>query len=256
MALNPCITDWRGKRVWLVGASTGIGAALAEALAAKGARLVLSARNAERLDALAARLPQAHAEAFDLTDLAALQAAVVRVEAHFGVPDLVVFNAGTYAPLRAEELTPEAIRATLGVNLIGLMDGVACVLPRLMAAGRGHLLLVGSVAGYSGLPRALVYGPSKAAVINFAESLYLDLQPRGLGVSVANPGFVATPLTAQNEFHMPALISADTAAAEILKGLARGEFEIHFPKRFSLFLKLLRLLPYRLYFALVSRTAR
>jgi len=100
-----------------------------------------------------------------------------------------------------------------------------------------------------------VYGPSKAALINFAESIRMDLAPRGIAVTLVSPGFVATPLTAQNDFHMPALITPQVAASEILKGLARGEFEIHFPKRFSRFLKLLRLLPARLYFALVSRTA-
>jgi short-subunit dehydrogenase len=242
--------------VWLIGASTGIGEALARELSALGARLMLSARNADRLSQLARELPGALILPLDISRSEALQPSAQEVERLLGRLDVVVFNAGTYQPLRAWELTPQNIRATLEVNLLGVMDGVAAVLPAMLAAGQGHLVIVGSVAGYRGLPKAAVYGPSKAALINFAESIWLDLAPRGVAVSLVNPGFVATPLTAQNDFRMPALISAHEAAMQILAGLARGEFEIHFPKRFSRFLKLLRLLPARLYFALVSRTAR
>ena len=255
-SLNPKISDWRGKRVWIVGASTGIGAALARELASRGARQVLSARGIERLAALVADLQGAVALRLDASDSSAMQAAAQEAARLLGGLDVVIFNAGTYQALRAWELTPENIRATLNLNLLGVMDGVAAVLPDMLAAGQGHLVLVGSVAGYRGLPKAAVYGASKAALINFAESIYMDLAPRGIGVSLVNPGFVATPLTAQNDFKMPALITAEEAAAEILKGLAQGQFEIHFPKRFSYFLKLLQILPNRLYFALVSRAAK
>jgi short-subunit dehydrogenase len=121
---------------------------------------------------------------------------------------------------------------------------------------RGHISLVGSVAGYRGLPHSLAYGPTKAALINLAETLYLDLHPRGLGVSIVNPGFVETPLTAGNAFSMPALISPAQAADAMLQGWAQGEFELHFPKRFTRWMKALRLLPNRLFFALVSRATR
>ena len=104
-----------------------------------------------------------------------------------------------------------------------------------------------------GLPKALAYGPSKAALINFAETLYLDLAPKGVSVFIINPGFVATALTAQNDFEMPALISAENAAARIVRGFAGGAFEIHFPQRFTRVLKLLRLLPDRVYFKLIAR---
>jgi len=126
------------------------------------------------------------------------------------------------------------------------------VLPALRARGQGHFSLVGSVAGYGGLPNSLAYGPTKAALINLAEALYLDLHPLGLGVSIINPGFVQTPLTAQNDFAMPALLTPTQAAQAILQGWAQGRFEIHFPKRFTLWLKLLRLLPYRAYFKIVQ----
>jgi short-subunit dehydrogenase len=128
------------------------------------------------------------------------------------------------------------------------------VLPVLLKQGAGHLSLVGSVAGYRGLPKATAYGPTKAALINLAETLYLDLQPLGIGVSVVNPGFVETPLTAQNSFRMPALITPEEAAQEMVKGWEQGRFEIHFPKRFTLWLKAMRHLAYRPYFAAVRRS--
>ena len=136
---------------------------------------------------------------------------------------------------------------------MGVMYGAACVAPSFVKRGSGAIAVVGSVAGYGGLPKAVTYGPTKAALINLAETLYLDLAPRGLGVYLICPGFVSTPLTAQNDFHMPALISAETAADEILAGLSRGVFEIHFPKRFTRFLKVLQWLPRRLYFPLIRR---
>jgi short-subunit dehydrogenase len=128
-------------------------------------------------------------------------------------------------------------------------------LPAMLEAKTGGIALVSSVAGYRGLPKAIVYGPTKAALINLAEVLYNDLKPSGISVYLINPGFVKTPLTDQNEFKMPALISSTDAAEQILKGFARGHFEIHFPKRFTRVLKTLRLLPYRLYFALIKNVA-
>jgi NAD(P)-dependent dehydrogenase (short-subunit alcohol dehydrogenase family) len=271
--------------VWIVGASSGIGEALALALARRGARLALSARGRERLEAVCAAcdaaagagptagdagalanaaVEPAHcaespapagvlALALDLSRAGEIERARDRLLAAWGGIDLVVFNAGTYRPLRAWELTAEAVRETLETNLVGTMSGTAAVLPTLLAQGHGAIALVGSVAGYGGLPKALVYGPSKAALINFAEVLHLDLSPRGIGVFLIDPGFVATPLTAQNDFAMPALQTPEQAAAAIVDGFARGDFEIHFPKRFTRALKLLQLLPRPLYFALIRR---
>ena len=171
----------------------------------------------------------------------------------FGRIDLVVYCAGYYKAMRATRFDLDEMLRHQQVNLTGVWHLLAALLPALLAQGHGHVSLVSSVAGFRGLPRSLAYGPTKAALINLAESLYLDLQPLGLGVSVITPGFVATPLTAGNEFPMPALLTPEQAAAEILRGWERGEFMIHFPKRFSRFLLLLRLLPYRAYFALVRR---
>ena len=144
----------------------------------------------------------------------------------------------------------------LETNLHAVIGAVTVVVPALMAQGHGAIGIVGSVAGYRGLPKALIYGASKAAVINFTESLYLDLHPKGIGVYLVSPGFVQTPLTDRNDFKMPALISAEEAADEIVNGLRRGRFEIHFPKRFTRMLKLMQMLPYRWYFALVRKSTK
>lgn len=251
--LNTPITDWRDRRVWIVGASSGIGAALAADLDARGARLALSARSADRLRQQAEGFRDALALPLDVTDAGAFIPAMMQILDTWGGVDLVILNAGTYSPLRAWELTIDNARQTVHTNLLGVMDGVAAVVPQLLRQGHGAVAVVASVAGYRGLPRAMAYGPSKAALINFAETLYLDLAPRGVSVFLINPGFVATPLTARNDFEMPALISAEEAARRIIDGFASGRFEIHFPRRFTGVLKMLRMLPDRLYFHLISR---
>ena len=254
-ALNPQVDDWRGRSVWLVGASSGIGHACAQALIAAGARVAVSARQAPLLEQLCAG-HDALPVPCDVTDIESVRQAAERVRAHQGL-DWVVYCAGHYKPirpLRGFDL-PEIMRHQ-SVNYHGALHVIDAVLPHLVEQGRGHLSMVASVAGYRGLPMSLAYGPTKAAMQHLAEILYMELRPAGIGVSVVNPGFVATPLTAQNRFHMPALIQPDEAARAMLKGWARGEFEIHFPKRFSLFLKLLRLLPERWYFSWVWRATQ
>ncbi|CAG0988622.1 putative oxidoreductase [Rhodocyclaceae bacterium] len=251
--MNPRISDWRGKRVWLMGASSGIGEALARKLADAGADVALSARRAERMAELAQGMPNALVLPCDATDAAALDAARERIVASWGGVDLAVYLAGDYVPMRAWEFERQAAERMIAVNLTGAMAFAAALTPLLLKQERGQIAFVSSVAGYRGLPKALVYGPTKAALINFAETLWLDLAPRGIGVRLINPGFVATQLTAQNDFAMPALLTPDDAAAEILRGFATGAFEIHFPKRFTRLLKVLRLLPYRLYFPLIRR---
>jgi NADP-dependent 3-hydroxy acid dehydrogenase YdfG len=253
--LNPRIGDWATQRVWVVGASTGIGAAVAQALFARGARVALSARTHEPLQAMAAAAPAGRALALplDVTDAATVASAHSVLSSQWGGVDLVLVVAGTYKPMRAWELELATATAMFDVNVNGVFNVLATVVPAFLARGSGHIAIVSSVAGYSGLPQALIYGPTKAALINLAEVLYLDLAPRGIGVHVINPGFVRTPLTAGNEFNMPALISAGEAAEHTLRGLERGEFETHYPKRFTRWLKLLRVLPYPLYFPLVRR---
>jgi NAD(P)-dependent dehydrogenase (short-subunit alcohol dehydrogenase family) len=253
MPLNPRITEWKGRRVWLVGASTGIGAALAELLLRQGARVALSSRSGAALEALAAGRANALVLQADVTDAAQLAAAHAQIVAAWGGLDLAVFNAGTHAPVRAWELDLVQARQLIDINLMGVLNGLAASLPDMLKQNSGAVAVVASVAGYSGLPTSLVYGATKAALINLSETLYLDLAPRGIGVHLVCPGFVATPLTAKNPFPMPALIPADEAAREIVAGIGRREFEIHFPKRFTRLVKFLRLLPYRWYFWLVHK---
>ncbi len=249
MALNPPLTDWRGKTVWLIGASTGIGRATAARLHGQGAQVVVSARPSAALASFGAEHPGAQTLPLDVADLAAVRAAA----ASLGRIDAVVYCAGYYRPQRATAFDLADMQQHLQVNYTGALYLLDAVLPTLLRQGHGHISLVASVAGYSGLPNSLAYGPTKAALINLSETLYLDLHDSGIGVSLVCPGFVQTPLTAQNTFAMPALITPEQAADEILRGWARGQFEIHFPKRFTRWMKTLALLPYRLYFPAIRR---
>lgn len=250
--LNPPLRDWRGKTVWIVGASSGIGQATAAALHARGAQVVVSARKVADLEAFVAAHPGSTALPLDATDAAAVHAAADQLLAQ-GPLDCVVYCAGHYAAMRATALDLADMQRHTAVNYTGALYVLSAVLPALLARGAGHIALVGSVAGYRGLPNSLAYGPTKAALVNLAETLYLDLRNQGLGVSLISPGFVQTPLTANNAFDMPALLTPAQAAQAILQGWARGQFDIHFPKRFTVWMQLLRLLPDRLFFALVRR---
>ena len=255
---NPPITDWRGQRVWVIGASSGIGLATAEALIARGASVMVSARGAAALERLVAQHtrtgepPPVQAWPLDVTDTAAV-AATARAMLAQGPLNLVLYCAGHYREMRATEFDLGELQQHLAINYSGALNVLDAVLPALIARGSGHISLISSVAGFRGLPKSLAYGPTKAALTNLAETLYLDLEPLGLGVSVVHPGFVQTPLTAQNDFSMPSLITPEQAAAAMLDGWARGAFDIHYPKRFTRWMKLLRLLPYRAYFPAVRR---
>jgi short-subunit dehydrogenase len=254
--LNTPIKDWRGRKVWIVGASSGIGEALSLLLIEKGAVLALSARRKELLENIVKGASGAHlVMPLDASSSEQLKAAHASILAAWGQVDVVIWLAGTYQAMRAEALNLEVIKQTIDANLTSAYNGLDAYLPHMIKSRAGTIALVSSVAGYRGLPKALVYGPTKAALINLAEVLYNDLQPFGISVFLVNPGFVKTPLTDQNDFKMPALISARQAAQEIMAGLAKSSFEIHFPKRFTRILKTLRLLPYRLYFAMIKNVA-
>lgn len=262
--LNPPVRDWAGQRVWIVGASSGIGAELALGLQRRGARVAVSSRRESALREVMAKAPPPPVDAQDPTHPAViLPLDVNQAEAvaqgcaslvrQWGGIDLVLWVAGIYQPMRAQSFDLPAARRMLHTNLESVYGGLDAVLPVLLAQRAGGLALVSSVAGYSGLPEALAYGPTKAAMINLAESLYLDLRPAGIAVYLVSPGYVDTPATAGNDYTMPALISARQAADATLAGIEAGRFEIHYPRRFTTWLKLARLLPYRLYFALVRR---
>lgn len=250
--MNPVMADWRGKRVWLVGASSGIGAAFAETLSRHGARLALSARRIDKLREL--DWPETLLLPGDATDPASLAACREAIISAWGGIDLVVYLAGDYVPMSVGNFDLAVAERIVTVNFNGAMRLAATVLGDLRRGG--GIAFVASVAGYRGLPRALAYGPGKAALIHFAECLYHDLAPRGIGVWLINPGFVATRLTAKNDFAMPALLTPEKAAQAMVEGFQSGKFEIHFPKRFTLLMKLIAHLPYRWSLPLIRHLTR
>lgn len=251
--MNPPITDWHNKRVWIIGASTGIGAETARLLLAKGARVAVSARRAEMLKGIANGNPNALVAAMDVTDHAVVLATRDTILQQWDGFDLVLLVAGSYQEMRADSFDLAVANQMIDLNLRGVLNCLDAVLPNLLAQGKGGIGIVASVVGFSGLPKALIYGPTKAALINLCESLYLDLRPRGIAVHLITPGFIDTPLTKKNDFPMPALMSAVDAAQEMVQGMERGQFHIHFPRRFTNSLRLLRLLPYRMYFWLIHK---
>jgi NADP-dependent 3-hydroxy acid dehydrogenase YdfG len=242
--------EWVGKRYWLVGASEGLGRALAHALSRLGVHLVLSARSAERLEALAAELPgPAEVVALDVSDAAAVAEAGVRI----GPVDGMVYLAGLYWPLRAQDWDSAKIEAMCDVNFLGAVRSVGAVLPGMVARGTGHVVLTGSLAGFRGLPGAQGYGASKAAVMALAEGLHADLRGSGVLVQVANPGFIRTRLTDQNRFDMPFLMEPDDAAQEMIEHMGTERFKTSFPVAFSLFFRLGQFLPDWAWYPLLPR---
>ena len=214
--------------------------------------MIVSARSQQALDTFAAEHPGATVLAMDAADAASVEAAA-QAAVNVGPLDLVLYCAGYYKEMRATEFDLDQMLRHNQVNYVGALYLLSAVLPHFLARKAGHISLVSSVAGYRGLPQSLAYGPTKAALINLAETLHIDLKDSGIGVSLVCPGFVETPLTAQNKFSMPGIIKPEQAADEILRGWAKGQFEIHFPKRFTLFMKALALLPAFLYFPVIRK---
>lgn len=245
------MTGVTGKYIWIIGASSGIGAALARELAQRGARLLLSARRADKLAALASETGKAATLALDVSDAAAVSKAVDDMATSGTLPDIVINLAAVYQPMSLNMLDTAKTADIIQVNLGGSFNVTSAIMPHFSRIKRGMIVLCGSVAGFCGLPNGQPYSATKAGVINLAESLRAELRGSGVDVKLINPGFVRTDLTAKNSFDMPAIIEPGEAAKHIADGLARSAFEIHFPKKFTLCMKLLRMLPYRLYFYLM-----
>jgi NAD(P)-dependent dehydrogenase (short-subunit alcohol dehydrogenase family) len=236
------------KVVWITGASTGIGREIALQLAARGVTVAASARSADKLAILGINTKP---YPLDVTDRPAVLATIAAIERDLGPIDLAILAAGTYCPVDVENFDPIIFETAITANYLGVVNALAGLLPRMMSRRSGHVAWIASVAGYVGLPKAAAYGPSKAALINLAESLKPDLDVHGVTVSVINPGFVETPLTAQNDFNMPFLIQTPEAARLSIEGLLRHRFEIAYPWRFVFIMKVARLLPYGLFFRLI-----
>lgn len=243
--------------VWITGASAGLGRALALAMADRGYDVVATARSGDKLETLAKQgqplLGSIVAHTADVTDQKAMARAVSDVEAQYGPIRLAIFNAGNYWPTHGEALDLEAFRNTYELHMFGLLNGMVPAVERMKAHGKGHIVLVGSVSGYTGLPAASAYGASKAAVNNMAESLKFDFDRMNIRIQMVNPGFIDTPLANKNDFDMPALMPVDKAAQAMVRGIERGGFEVTFPRRFTWLLKVLRLLPHPIYFWIMRR---
>ena len=232
-----------GKTWWIVGASEGLGAALAEALDAEGARLVLSARNGDALAAMADRLGDARAVPMDVTD----PAEVARGVAAAGAVDGLIYTAGRYEPMSAADWQPDESVRIAEVNFIGALRLLGNVVPAMVREGRGRIMLIGSLAGYTGLPGAIGYGASKAGLMHLAENLLADLRGTGVIVQRANPGYIETRLTAKNDFPMPQIMRPEDAAQKVIAALRSGRFSTSFPAPFSWLFRIGNVLPPRLF---------
>jgi len=241
------------ERYWIVGGSTGIGAALARALVARGDRVAVSARSADKLAELSEVSEDLSIHPLDITDRSAVERVTRAIENELGEIDVAVIGAGAWHIMSASQMDMDKIRQAVEVNYLGTLNVVEALVARMMKRGRGHIAIIASVAGYRGLPRSMAYGPTKAALINLSETLHAELSRHGILVTVINPGFVDTPMTRTNDFPMPDIITSEKAADYIIKGLDRGKFEIAFPPRFAFFLKTLRILPNWLYFRIARR---
>lgn len=246
---------------WITGGGTGLGRALALRLARDGWQVAISGRRPEPLDevrALATELTGGILPlAVDVTDRDAMRAAARTIERTLGPLHLVVLNAGIFTPFRPDRDFDAAVfEAHFSVNVMGVVNGIDAVLPCLRQRRSGHVVLVSSASGYRGLPLAAPYAATKAALINLAESLKFPFDRMNIAISVAAPGWVRTPLTEDNRFPMPFILDASVAAERVYDGILRGRFEIAFPRRLTWPLKLLRCLPYALYFPLMKRIMR
>ncbi len=241
--------NWQGKRYWLVGASEGLGRALAERLSAAGAEVILSARNADRLAEVAASLPgPSQVVPVDVANVASVREAALAV----GQIDGVVFLAGLYWPMTAQNWDADKAETMCDVNFTGCARVMGAALPAMVARGAGHVVITGSLSGFRGLPGAIGYSASKAGTMALAESMRADLRGSGIVVQVANPGFIRTRLTEKNDFKMPFLMEPAEAADHMFRHMQTDRFKVSFPTVFSWFFRLSQFLPDWAYYRLFA----
>jgi NADP-dependent 3-hydroxy acid dehydrogenase YdfG len=242
--------NWQGKRYWLIGASEGLGAALAHKLNRAGVEVIVSARNADRLKALVAALPgKASYVTVDVSDRTSVQAAAEQV----GQIDGMIYLAGVYWPMKAQAWDAEQAEAMADINFTGAIRAVGAVIPQMVERDAGHIVITGSLSGFRGLPGAIGYAASKAGTMSLAESLYADLHKTGIRVQVANPGFIRTRLTDKNDFKMPFLMEPDQAAQEMFELMNdEGAFKRSFPRVFSWLFRLSQFMPDWMYYRIFA----
>ena len=241
------------KKIWITGASSGIGKAVAEKFAKEGWQVAVSARRKEILDQMA-KDRNISSFPLDVVDEENCKITFQKIISEFTQIDLCIFCSGTYDPKKEKEIDIKQSKFIMDVNYFGVLNCVKSVEKYFKDKKNGHISIVSSIAGYRGLPNSSGYGPSKAALNNFAESIYFDFKKYNIRVSVISPGFIKTPLTDKNDFPMPFLRSVEFAAKKIYDGLTKSNsFEIHFPKQLTLILKFLRILPYKIYLFLIYK---
>ena len=242
------------KTIWITGGSTGIGKALAVKFANEGWNVAISARRENLLNEIADNHENISQFPLDVTDKSKCKEVFEKIKNKFENIDICFFSTGTWNPKKERDIDVEQIEEVFKINFFGTLNAIKAVEEYFKNKKTGHISIVSSIAGYRGLPNSSGYGPSKAALTNFCESIYFDFKKFGVRVSVISPGFIKTPLTDKNEFPMPFLRSVDFAAEKIFNGLNKSNsFEIHFPKQLTLILKFLRILPYRIYLFLIYK---
>lgn len=240
---------WQGKRYWIVGASAGLGRAVAAELAGRGADLILSARDREALEDVKREISgSARVVPMDVRD----NDSIARAAREAGKVDGLVYLAGTYWPMAATDYDREKAETMLDVNLTGAARVLGAVLPGMVARDSGHVVLTGSLSGFRGLPGAIGYGASKAGLMSLAESLRADLQGTGVEVQLVNPGFVETRLTAKNNFAMPFIMKPEAAAKTFVRHMDGSSFSRNFPTLFSLLFRLSQCLPDAVYYRILK----
>ena len=242
------------KIIWITGASSGIGKALAIKFAEKGWTVAASARRENLLEDLNKFNPNIYSFPLDVTEIENCKLIANKIIEKFGGIDICVFGTGMHDPKSEKRFNLNKIREIMEVNYFGTMNSINSIYEYFSEKKNGQISIISSVAGYRGLPAAGAYCASKAALTSYAESLNFDMQMKNVKVSLISPGFIKTPMTDQNDFPMPMIKSPEFDANEIFKGLTeKKSFEIHFPKAFTYFLKFLQILPSSIYFKLVSK---
>lgn len=242
--------------VWVIGASSGIGEGFARLIEGSSKNVAISARSADKLEKIQSETSALTAIPVDVTSADSMVEAANTIEAKFGSIDMVVICSGYWAVMPADQLDLKKMHTAMDVNFFGTVNTVAAVVPGMKTRRRGRIIIVASVAGYRGLPQASAYGPTKAALMNLAETLKIDLEPFGIDVSIVNPGFVDTPMSRNNTFPMPGIISVDEAARSMFAGIRKRKFVVLFPFWFANFVRLTRLVPSRLFFWGIRRMLR
>ena len=244
------------KKIWITGASSGIGKALAEKFSLEGWKVAISARRKEILDEMAEK-ENIFSYPLDVTNQNQIKDVFSKIINDFGDLDLCVFSSGTYDPKLEQEINIKQNKFVMETNFFGVLYCIKAVEKYFKEKKEGHISIVSSIAGYRGLPNSSGYGPSKAALTNLTESLYFDFKKHNVRISLVSPGFIKTPLTDKNEFQMPFIKSPEFAAEKMFNGLTKTKaFEIHFPKALTVILKFLRILPYKIYLYLIDKAVK